>query len=60
MTTEKMNRISELSRKQRSEGLTDAEKAEQKLLREEYISEIRQNFRQTLDSIEFTDEQPKQ
>lgn len=60
MTQEKMNRISELSRKQRSTGLTEEEKAEQKILREEYISEIRQNFRSTLESIEFTDEQPKQ
>ena len=60
MTQEKMNRISELSRKQRSVGLTKKKKAEQKILRDEYISEIRQNFRQTLDSIEFTDEQPKQ
>ena len=60
MTQEKMNRISELSRKQRSVGLTEEEKAEQKILREEYISEIRQNFRQTLESIEFADDKPKQ
>lgn len=55
MTQEKMNRISELSRKQRSTGLTDEEKAEQKELREEYLADIRRNFRQTLESVEFTD-----
>ncbi len=55
MTEEKMARISELSRKQRSEGLTDEEKAEQKALRDEYISDIRRNFRATLESVEFED-----
>lgn len=49
-----MARISELSRKSRSEGLTEAEKAEQKALREEYLADIRKNFRATLDNIEFT------
>lgn len=55
MTREKMNRISELYKKSCAEGLTDAEKAEQKALREEYLRDIRKNFTQTLDSIEFTD-----
>lgn len=57
MTQEKMNRISELSKKSRTVGLSDAEKAEQKALREEYIRDIRKNFRSTLESIEFTDKQ---
>ncbi len=56
MTKEKMDRISELSRKQRSEGLTPEEAAEQKLLREEYLQDIRRNFRSTLESVEFADE----
>lgn len=55
MTEEKMARISELSRKQRTKGLTDAEKAEQKALRDEYIADIRRNFRATLESVEFED-----
>lgn len=55
MTQEKMARISELSRKSRSEGLTVVEKSEQKALREEYLADIRKNFRATLDNIEFTD-----
>ncbi len=60
MTKEKMDRISELSRKSRAEGLTDAEKAEQKALREEYIADIRRNFRATLDNVEFVDNENKQ
>lgn len=55
MDKEKIARISELSRKQRSTGLNEEEKAEQKLLREEYLQSIRTNFRSVLENIEFTD-----
>lgn len=37
MTQEKIDRINALARKQKSEGLTDEEKAEQAALRREYI-----------------------
>lgn len=37
MTQEKINRINELSRKQKTEGLTEEEKQEQYVLRREYI-----------------------
>ncbi len=37
----KIDRINELARKSRAEGLTDAEKAEQKVLRDEYIAAFR-------------------
>lgn len=37
MTQEKINRINELARKQKSEGLTEDEKKEQYILRREYI-----------------------
>lgn len=56
MDKSKIDRISELSRKQRAEGLNDAELKEQKELREEYLQSIRANFRSVLDNIEFTDE----
>ena len=56
MEKAKIDRISELSRKQRSEGLNEEELAEQKELREEYIQSIRSNFRSVLENIEFTDE----
>lgn len=52
---EKIDRISELSRKSRSVGLTEAELLEQKELREEYLAAIRKNFRAQLENIEFVD-----
>lgn len=55
MDKKKIERISELSRKQRSVGLNDEELKEQKQLREEYLESIRNNFRSVLDNIEFTD-----
>ena len=51
MEKEKINRINELARKQKSpEGLTPEEKAEQTLLREEYIKEFRASMRGILDN----------
>lgn len=55
MDKSKILRIGELSRKSRAEGLTPEETAEQKALRDEYIADVRRNFRATLESIEFTD-----
>lgn len=53
MEKEKLDRIGELSRKQRSVGLSEEEQAEQKALREEYLQSIRTNFRSILDNIEL-------
>ncbi len=55
MDQKKILRINELAKKSKEEGLTDAELAEQKALREEYLQAIRKNFRATLDSIEIVD-----
>ena len=52
MEKAKMDRISELYRKSKNEGLTEAEKEEQAALRREYINAVKANFRATLDSIE--------
>lgn len=41
MTQEKINRINELARKQKSEGLTEEEKKEQYILRREYIDSFK-------------------
>ncbi len=41
MDQKKIARINELARKARNEGLNDAEKQEQQLLREEYIASFR-------------------
>lgn len=47
----KIARINELYKKSKAEGLTDAEAAEQKALRQEYIAAIRKNMRGTLDNV---------
>ena len=44
MTEEKIKRINELYHKSKSEGLTEAEKAEQQALRKEYVAAIRANI----------------
>lgn len=55
MDKTKLDRISGLSRKQRSVGLTTEEKAEQAELRNEYLVTVKRNFRSLLDTIEFED-----
>ena len=44
MTQEKINRINELARKQKAEGLTEEEKAEQYTLRREYIESYKRSL----------------
>ena len=44
MTEEKIKRRTELARKQKSEGLTEEEKAEQFKLRREYIDAYKQSL----------------
>ena len=44
MTEEKIKRINELARKQKSEGLNEEEKAEQFALRREYIDAYKQSL----------------
>ena len=55
MDKSKLDRIGELYRKSKAEGLTEAEKTEQAALRKEYIEIVKRNFRGTLDSIEYQD-----
>jgi len=52
MDEQKINRINELYRKSKAEGLTEEEAVEQKLLRREYVEAFRQNLRGTLDRID--------
>ena len=56
MEKAKLDRINELARKSKETGLTDLEKEAQKVLRQEFIAEIRADFRATLESIEFVEE----
>ena len=54
MVTDKtIQRINELYRKSKAEGLTKAEAAEQKKLRAEYVAAFRNNLRGTLDSLKI-------
>ncbi|MDL2300311.1 DUF896 domain-containing protein [Clostridiaceae bacterium OttesenSCG-928-D20] len=48
MTQEKLDRINELARLKKQRALSDAEKAEQKALREEYLAEWRKGAEQAL------------
>ena len=50
MEKHKLERINFLARKAREEGLTDEEKTEQALLREEYVAGFRASLRGTLDN----------
>ena len=50
MEQSKIDRINELARKSKIEPLTEAEKAEQKVLREEYLASFRAMFRGQLDN----------
>ena len=53
METQKIDRINELYKKSKAEGLTDAERKEQKILRQQYIELIRRNLRSQLNNIDI-------
>ncbi|MCA0757947.1 DUF896 domain-containing protein [Paenibacillus sp. N4] len=48
-------RINELSRKNKTVGLTDAETTERDELRRQYLDNFKRNFRQQLDNIKIVD-----
>ena len=56
MNEEKIARINELYKKMKAEGLTDAEKEEQKHLRQEYVQAVRHNLRNTLNNVSILNE----
>ena len=53
MDEKTIERINELARKSKAEGLTDAELREQALLRKEFIADFRRNLRSQLDNIDI-------
>lgn len=55
-----IERINELSRKQRSVGLEEWERAEQEALRQEYLSYIRAQVKDTLSKAQAQEETPIQ
>ncbi len=50
ITQEKINRINELARKSKAEGLNEKEKLEQEKLRREYIDAYKMSLRSQLDN----------
>ena len=53
MTNEKIQRINELYKKSKAEGLSEAELREQAILRKEFIEDFRRNLRSQLDNIDI-------
>ena len=53
MKQEQIDRINELYHKSKAEGLTEAEKSEQALLRKQFIADIRNNLASQLDNIDM-------
>ena len=51
MDKSRIDRINELYRKSKAEGLSEVEKMEQQILRKEYIDAIKRNLRSQLDNI---------
>lgn len=56
MEQKKIDRINELARKQKAEGLTEEEKAEQFKLRREYIESFKLSLTSQLDNMYIVDE----
>lgn len=56
MTEDKIKRINELARKQKAEGLTDEEKAEQAILRREYIESYKRSLVAQLENTYIVDD----
>ena len=57
MEQTKIDRINELARKKKTEGLTGAEKLEQERFREEYIEGYRRSIRHHIEGLKIVDEE---
>ena len=53
MNQKKIDRINELYKKSKAEGLTKAEKEEQDLLRKEFVENVKNNLKAQLDNIDI-------
>ena len=60
ITQDKLDRINQLAKKKKEEGLTAEESAEQKVLYQEYIKAFRENLKAQLEMIEIVDEDQKE
>lgn len=54
-----IERINFLAKKSREQGLTEEEKAEQELLRKEYIEAVKKNMKAQLENIVLVDSDKK-
>lgn len=52
MDEKKIERINELYRKSKAEGLTEAERTEQAMLRQEFVASVKNNLKAQLDNID--------
>ena len=55
LVDKRIERINALAKKSREEGLTEAEKAEQQKLRQEYLADFRKTLRGQLENISFVE-----
>ena len=55
MEQSKIDRINELYRKSKAEGLTEAEKKEQALLRKQFVADVKKNLTAQLNNIQNED-----
>lgn len=55
-----INRINELARKKKNQGLSEEEQAEQNQLRETYLSLFRKNFRSQIEMLQVYDKNGKE
>jgi uncharacterized protein YnzC (UPF0291/DUF896 family) len=55
MTQDKIDRINALARKQKAEGLTEEEKAEQAALRREYIDSFKRSLEDQLNNMSIVE-----
>lgn len=56
MKEKDIQRINELARKSKTQGLTEAEKAEQKKLRMEFVADVKANLRSQLNNISIVEQ----
>ena len=56
MEQKKIERINELARKKKAEGLSEGELSEQKILRKEYIDLFKRDLINTMDNVSIQDE----
>ncbi|PRO64465.1 DUF896 domain-containing protein [Alkalicoccus urumqiensis] len=57
ISQDKLDRINELARKAKSDGLSLKEQKEQKQLRNEYLKNVRSSFKNQLSSVKVVDEE---